>query len=380
MMKRNNILNNRNKMQTLVGHLALLMLLFVMVASCYREPLELYYDGKADAMITYDWMSKYGYRPDGMTLMLAKDSDLISTYDVTHNIDLTSMRANSGTYLLTVMNKTFGEYSTVSFYNRNSHNDIHVKSKTYYVQSEQIWDNGRTYLEQPEKMGVGIDTFKVSNVIDSLIFYDYRDEATPDTIHLKRHVVIEPMTTTLKVRVKVRGISYMRSMEGYVTGMADGFYLNQRWRTKEVGTIKLENWTRDTEYEKARRRADEDPEENVGWMLCNVETFGLPHGRELLKDRVPESNYIMLHFTLLDGRTVDFAYHVGKNIRYEGDDGTLELFYQADVALELDLVIDAPFYENEEVPIMPYSQPEGSGQFDAEVQPWGDDENVDVPM
>lgn len=380
MMKRNNILNNRNKMQTLVGHLALLMLLFVMVASCYREPLELYYDGKADAMITYDWMSKYGYRPDGMTLMLAKDSDQISSYDVTHNIDLTSMRANSGKYLLTVMNKTFGEYSTVSFYNRNSHNDIHVKSKTYYVQSEQIWDNGRTYLEQPEKMGVGIDTFKVSNVIDSLIFYDYRDEATPDTIHLKRHVVIEPMTTTLKVRVKVRGISYMRSMEGYVTGMADGFYLNQRWRTKEVGTIKLENWTRDTEYEKARRRADEDPEENVGWMLCNVETFGLPHGRELLKDRVPESNYIMLHFTLLDGRTVDFAYQVGKNIRYEGDDGTLELFYQADVALQLDLEIDAPYYDNDDVPILPYAQPEGTGQFDADVQPWGDDENVDIPM
>lgn len=361
-------------------HLFIAITALLVLNSCYREPLELYYDGKADVQITYDWMSRYGDRPDGMTLMLAHNDDAINTYDVTHNIDLTTMRGNSGTYLLTVMNKTFGEYSTVSFYNRNSHNDIHVKSKTYYVQSEQIWDNGRTYLEQPEKMGVGIDTFKVSNVIDSLIFYDYRDEATPDTIHLKRHVVIEPMTTTLKVRVKVRGISYMRSMEGYVTGMADGFYLNQRWRTKEVGTIKLENWTRDTEYEKARRRADEDPEENVGWMLCNVETFGLPHGRELLKDRVPESNYIMLHFTLLDGRTVDFAYQVGKNIRYEGDDGTLELFYQADVALELDLVIDAPFYENEEVPIMPYSQPEGSGQFDAEVQPWGDDENVDVPM
>jgi hypothetical protein len=381
MMKRNNILNNRNKMQTLVGHLALLMLLFVMVASCYREPLELYYDGKADAMITYDWMSKYGYRPDGMTLMLAHNGDQIGTYDVTHNIDQTNLRTNSGTYLLTVMNKTFGEYSTVSFYNRNSHNDIHVKSKTYYVQSEHIWDNGRTYLEQPEKIGVGIDTFKVSNVIDSLIFYDYRDEASPDTIHLKRHVVIEPMTTTLRVRVKVRGISYMRAMEGYITGMADGFYLNQRWRTKEVGTIKLEGWERDTEYESAaRRRGEGDEETNVGWMLCNVETFGLPHGRELLKDRVPESNYIMLHFTLIDGRTVDFAYQVGKNIRYAGDDGTLTYFYQADVSLELDLVIDAPFYENEEVPTMPYAQPEGTGQFDAEVEPWGDDENVDVPM
>ena len=361
-------------------HLFIAITALLVLNSCYREPLELYHDGKADVQITYDWMSRYGERPDGMTLMLAKDSDLISTYDVTHNIDLTSMRANSGTYLLTVMNKTFGEYSTVSFYNRNSHNDIHVKSKTYYVQSEQIWDNGRTYLEQPEKMGVGIDTFKVSNVIDSLIFYDYRDEATPDTIHLKRHVVIEPMTTTLRVRVKIRGISYMRAMEGYVTGMADGFFLNQRWRTTEVGTIKLENWERDKEYEQTRRRADGDPEENVGWMKCNVETFGLPHGRELLKDRVPESNYIMLHFTLLDGRTADFAYQVGKNIRYEGDDGTLEIFYQADVKLALDLEINTPDYKDDEVPILPYSQPEGSGQFDADVQPWGDDENVDVPM
>ena len=380
MMKRRNIFNGSNKMQAVVWHLACLFLLLFLTTSCYREPLELYYDGKADLQITYDWMSKYGDRPDGMTLMLAHDGDVISYYDVTHNIDLTSMRANSGTYLLTTMNKSFGEYSTVNFYNRASHNDIQVKSKTYYVQSENFWDNGRTYLEQPEKIGVGIDTFKVSNVIDSLVFYDYRDEATPDTIHLKRHVVVEPMTTTLWVRVKVRGISYMRAMEGYVTGMADGFFMNQRWRTTEVGTLKLENWTRDTEYEQARRRAEGDPEENVGWMLCNVETFGLPHGRELLKDRVPESNYIMLHFTLLDGRTVDFAYHVGKNIRYEGDDGTLEVFFQADVALELDLVIDAPFYNDDEVPLMPYAQPEGSGQFDAEVEPWGDDENVDVPM
>ena len=354
----------------------------MLIVSCHREPLELYYDGKADVQITYDWMTKYGNRPDGMTLMLAHDSDLIDYYDVTHNIDVTSMRVKSGEYKLTVMNNTFSEFSTVNFYNRNSHNDIQAKSKTYYVQSENIWDNGRTYLEQPEKIGVGIDTFKVSNVIDSLIFYDYRDEATPDTIHLKRHVVIEPMTTTLRVRVKVRGISYMRSMEGYITGMADGFYLNQRWRTKEVGTIKLENWERDIEYEKSNiRRADTiDAETNVGWMVCNVETFGLPHGRELLKDRTPQSNYIMLHFTLLDGRTIDFSYQVGRDIRYIGDDGTLEYFYQADVALELDLIIDAPFYDNDEVPIMPYSQPEGTGQFDAEVEPWGDDVNVDVPM
>jgi hypothetical protein len=232
-------------------------------------------------------------------------------------------------------------------------------------------------------MGVGIDTFVVSNVIDSLIFYDYREESKIDTVHVMRHVVIEPMTTTLRVRVKVRGISYMRSMEGYVTGMADGFYLNQRWRTREVGTIKLEGWERDTEYEKtARNRADGDPEENVGWMLCNVETFGLPHGRELLIQRSEKSNYIKLHFTSLDGtKTTDFSYEVGKMLRYDGDDGTQEAtFTQADVSLQLDLEIDAPLIDEENLPTLPYSQPEGSGQFDAQVEDWGDDQNVDVPM
>ena len=350
----------------------------LLMLACQREPLELYYDGRADLKLTYDWLSQYGERPDGMTLMLAHNSDSISYYDVTHNVDQTSMRLKSGQYLLTAMNKTFGEYSTMSFYERNSHHDIYAKAKTYYVSSENYWDNGRTYLEEPEKIGVAVDTFYVTTVIDSLIFYDYRETATPDTIHLERREVIYPMTTTLKVRVKVRGISYMRAMEGYVTGMADGFYLNQWWRRREVGTIKLDRWERDRVTEARRTEEGDSIEANTGWMMCDVETFGLPHGRELLTQRTPESNYIMLHFTLLDGRTVDFAYHVGKNIRYVGDDGTLRLFYRADVALELDLVIDAPFVD--EVPLMPYSQPEGSGQFDAEVAPWGDDVEVEIPM
>ena len=382
MMKNRMIISVSKKMQTAVRHLASLLLLFILFSSCQREPLELYYDGRADVQITYDWESEYGERPEGMTLMLAQNGDSLRLYPPTHNIDITNdLRLGSGHYLLTVMNKSFGEYSTVNFYNRNSHLNISAKSKTYYVQSENFWDNGRTYLEEPEKMGVAVDTFDVSTVIDSLIFYDYRGSATPDTIHVRRHEVIKPMTTTLYVRVMVRGISYMRAMEGYITGMADGFYLSQGWRTKEVGTIKLEKWERDYAEEARRHRAEPtDTETNVGWMTCKVETFGLPHGRELLKDRTPESNYIMLHFTLLDGRTTDFAYQVGKDIRYVGDDGTLKYFYQADVALELDLVIDAPFYDKDEVPIMPYSQPEGSGQFDAEVQDWGDDVNVDVPM
>ena len=360
-----------------VASIALALLACV---SCERLPLELYYDGTADVRITYDWESKFGEKPEGMTLMLAHNGDSVTFTDVTHNVDESMLRLRSGEYRLMVMNSTFGEYSKVKFQNRNNYRNIMVKLNTYYVESENLWDNGRTYLEQPEKIGVGLDSFFVATSVDSLIFYEYREQAHPDTIHLHRHVVIQPMSTTLRVRVKVRGFSYMRSMEGYITGMADGFYLNSGWRTSEVGTIKLEGW--EPENSASTRGDDDNSEEeaNVGWMICNVETFGLPHGRELLKDRVPESNYIMLHFTLLDGRTCDFAYRVGKQIRYTGDDGTMTSFLQTDVSLELNLELDTPYYDNDEVPIMPYAQPEGSGQFDAEVQPWGDDINVDVPM
>ena len=356
------------------GESVLLAFLLLAFTSCDRYDIELYTDGSAEVEINYDWMSRYGEMPEGMTLMLAHDDDLISYYDVTHNVGASKIRLKGGEYKLTVMNKTFGEYSTMTFGSRNSHDGIYAVSKTYYVTSEQIWDNGRVYLEEPEKIGVATDTFYVNSAIDSLVFFDYRDNVMAENIHLVRHDTILPMTTTLYVLVKVRGISYMRSMEGYITGMANGFNLNTQWRRKEVGTLKLDRWERDL------TRAADDDETNVGWMRCSVETFGLPHGRELLKQRVPESNYIMLHFTLLDGRTKDFAYMVGKNIRYIGDDGSVEAFYQTDVALELNLVIDAPFYQNDEVPLMPYAQPEGSGQFDAQVADWGDDVDVDIPM
>ncbi len=373
-------------MKKIISLLAPVLLIIGMaglVSSCDRYEVELYNDGKADLNIVYDWsafQSRYGYKPDGLTYMAARNGDKVTIYPATHNVDATTdLRLESGRYLFTVMNKSFGEYSTIGFVNRNSHQNASARSKTYYIHNETLWDNGRLYMEEPENIGIGVDTFDVPKTIDDLEFYYWRDYQDANDIHIKRNVTVWPMTTTLNIIVKVRGISYMRSMEGYVTGMADGFYLNQTWRTSEVGTLKLENWERDRSAN-ARRVAAGEEDTNVGWMTCQVETFGLPHGRELLKWRTPESNYILLHFTLLDGRTKDFSYYVGKNVRYVNDNGELDKFQKAQVRLELNLVIDAPFYNDDEVPILPYAQPDGSGQFDAEVQPWGDDENVDVPM
>ncbi len=263
-------------------------------------------------------------------------------------------------------------------------------SNTYHISQETAWDKGRTYMEEPEKIGVAVDTLSLPKTLDEIVFRDYRETSTVQDIHMERNETILPQTTTLNIHVKVLGIRYMNNLNsggltGYIMGLADGFYLNQRWRRSAVGDIKLTKWKMGYDDNTI---APNDSLANdslvkagyIGWVHTSIETFGLPHGKELLRQRTAQDNFIQLHFTLIDGRSCNFGYPIGKNIRYVGDNGQSEVFTQSDVTLELDLVIDAPFYEEDEVPILPYAQPSGSSSFDAEVEDWGDDVDIEVPM
>lgn len=382
------------KLRSLIGHSCLIALLALtlFLPSCTRYELELYDDGKAEVHFTFDWLSRFSKQvPEGMTFMWARDNDTITYYDPTYHVYERTDKLPGGTYFVTAMNKSFGEYGTMSFYRRNSHNDLVAIANTYHISEEKAWDNGRTYMEEPERIGVATDTVVVPKTIDDIVFRNYKEPSTvEELVRLERLETILPMTTTLNIHVKVRGIKYMRSLSsgglsGYVMGLADGFLLNQRWRRSNVGDIKLTKWKMGYDDDKA---VPHDSLANdslvkdgyIGWVHTSVETFGLPHGKELLRWRVPQDNYILLHFTLIDGRVFNFGYPVGLNIRYEGDNGTAEIFTQSDVTLVLDLVIDAPFYNEGQVPILPYAQPEGSSAFDAQVEPWSDDVDIDIPM
>ena len=355
------------------------------LSSCERYELELYNDGKADVHFDYDWMTQYGEYPEGMTLIMAKDGDAFTYYDATNSVQELTTRLEAGEYKLTVMNRTFAEFGTMQFYQRGSHDALYAQSNTWTQNEEQAWDEGRIYMEEPERIGVAVDTIVVPKTIDDLVFRPWDQEAQDQTVHINRQLVIKPMTTTLHIRCKVVNVQYMRAVEGYIAGMADGFLLNQGWRRAQTGTIKLEHWIlRDRQWEvsdstaaaPAATRATAADSIFTGWITTSVETFGLPRGRELLRWRTPESNLIVLHFTLIDGSSIDFTYPVGKIIHYVGDDGETEIFTQASVSLELNLELVAPVITQE--PTLPYAQPEGTGQFDAEVQPWDDEEDIDV--
>jgi len=344
-----------------------------LTTSCDRYEVELYYTGKADVSVDIDWESRFGERPSGMTIILAKDGDAITFTDITHDVDHYDLQLEPGEYKMLIFNRTFGEFGSMGFYRTRSFNDVFAYAMQLQRTTEN-WDVNADYIREPESIGCAVDTFTVlPEMTDGEFRFVYwKDKIDGNYESLKLREVVEPMVTELYVRVKVIGFRYMAGVVGNISGMADGFLLSQAWRRSEMGYHFLDSW----KLKAAPEESSED--KSVGYITTKISTFGLPRGRELPSQRRPEYNGLTLCFTLIDDTKHVFYYPVGDKITYREREVTK--FDKHDVTLELDLELIAPFYSDDEVPHLPYAQPSGTGAFDAEVQPWGDDENVDVPM
>jgi len=378
-------------MQTAVRHLSYLLLLISSISlfvSCQREPLEVYYVGKADVVINVDWMSKFGEKPSGMTVIFAKDGDDITYTDVTNSVDQYETMLGPGDYKMLIFNHSFNEFGSIRFAQTKSFNNIYA-----FAQQQQrttdFWDINVTYMREPEHIGCAIDSFSILPSMTGgkprFISYKDRNNIPTEFEGITLNETVETMETEMTIRVRVLGIKYMGGVIGSISGMADGFLLTQAWRRSQAGYHLLDGWkVSDISYENG------DTLKSVGYITTTIRTYGLPHGRELDSQRNENSNMLSLCFTLVDGTQHVFRYPVGKMIKYRtveaesrraGEESQeAGYFAKTDVTLELDLVVDAPFYDDDEVPNLPYAQPSGSGAFDAEVSPWGDDEIIDVPM
>ena len=361
------------KLISLLAPVLLIIAAMGLMTSCNRYEVELYYTGKADVSVDIDWESRFGERPSGMTIMLAKDGDAITFTDITNDVDHYDLQLEPGEYKMIIFNRTFGEFGSMGFYQTRSFNDVYAYAMQLQRTTEN-WDVNASYMREPESIGCAVDTFTVlPEMTDGEFRFVYwRDKIDGNYESLRLREVVEPMVTELYIRVKVIGFKYMAGVTGNISGMADGFLLSQAWRRTQMNYHFLDSWT-------AKAAPDESTaEKSVGYITTKISTFGLPHGRELQSQRRPDYNSLSLCFTLIDDTKHVFRYPVGDKITYRKQEVTK--FSKHDVTLELDLELTAPFYSDDEVPNLPYAQPSGTGAFDAEVQEWGDDENVDVPM
>ncbi len=358
------------------------------VASCEREPLELYYTGKAQIVINVDWKSRFGQKPAGMTILVAKlENDSIVYSDITDTKIETydELWLNPGTYRMLIFNEYYNGFGSMAFAETKSFDRILAYAQNQ-PRTTEFWDVSHAYMKEPEHIGCVVDSFSVlPEMADGKPrFVYYKDEVPTEFDGVTLNETVLPMTTEMYIKVRVQGIKYMKSVVGSISGMANGFLPTQTWRRSQSGEHLLDNWKiSGITYENG------DSLRSVGYITTTIRTFGLPHGRELDSQRDSTSNMLSLCFTLIDGKQHVFRYPVGKMIKYRKNENGTDLsvnteigsyFAKTDVTLELDLVVDAPFYEETEIPNLPYAQPPGTGAFDAEVEDWGDDVDVDVPM
>ena len=377
-----------------MGLIGLIGLIGLSLTSCHREPLELYETESAHIRVHIDWMTHFEEQPSGMTLLLAKDGDEVTFTDVTNSVNYYDLHLQPGNYKMLIFNHSYGEFGSMNFGQKQSFPDIYAVARQDVDRIRDFWDINVDYRREPENIACVVDSFTVlpEMVGGETHFFPYYEkeerEKIIDRVDTTLHEVVEPMTTEMNIQVRVIGIKYMSSVIGNISGMADGFLLTQAWRRSQVGYHLLDNWSRS-----ATTYIDGDTLKSVGYISTTIKTFGLPHGRELNEQRDSTSNVLSLCFTLIDGTQHVFRYPVGKMIRYRSVDlqsraeqeekeenDSVPEFPKSAVTLELDLVVDAPFYEDDEVPNLPYAQPSGTGAFDAEVAPWGDDVDVDIPM
>ena len=358
-------------MRRIIGLIGLIGILGLV--SC-RHEIELYYTGKAEVRVNVDWESRFGEHPTGMTVMLAKDGDSITFTDISNFVDYYDLELEPGEYKMLIFNRTAGEFGSMRFFQMKSFTEAYAYAQQLQ-RTTDFWDVNVSYLREPEHIGCVVDTFTVlPEMTDgNFRFVPWKDKKEDMRETHTFNEIVNPMTTDLFIRVKVIGFKYMASVIGNISGMADGFLLSQAWRRAQTGYHLLDNWSAKAAPEES------DSINSVGYITTSISTFGLPRGRELISQRDSTSNVLSLCFTLIDDRQIVFRYPVGKDIKYK----TAEVngyFNKVDVTLDLELLVETPFYENPEVPNLPYAQPTGTGAFDAEVSDWGDEEQVEVPM
>ena len=340
---------------------AMLILLAAMFVSCEHKELCFHHDhvNYCRLRINADWVDFLPLEtPTGMTVSLYPEDGSKPITVLTNNIDYAIVNLPVGLYDLLVFNQSETEFGTMTFCDM----DNFLKSGVRGVETPTRWYKSRlpeeTVIAQPEWIGTDVQTsLKVTpemvEITKSNIEHNPTSRVEGDTILTTAYP--QNIISTLKVTVHINGIYNLRAARAAITGMADGFMLGRNCPSAEHATQLLEEWNITID--------EKDP--TKGNITGTITTFGLPDGHST-KDA---ENELQLSLLLVDNKTiVDCGFLVGNLFEYK--DNT-----QAHVrtALCLNLYLDKT---------LPDVEPEGggSGGFDATVDDWGDEENIDIGM
>lgn len=343
----------------MVKRIVNVLFVLLIVSSCSHKELCYHHPHTASVQINVDWSRFEKDNPSGMTVMVYSRAGVKEIEKQTNNLSYVIVDLLAGYYNSFVFNQSPSEYGTVDFVNMDRYstaqvNATPVASRWYKTRAEK-----EKLAASPEWIGTHrVEDIEITDEMvkitgeNKLANMNTRDIASDFIV--ARHYP-ENIIYTIKVKIHLKNVYNLKSARASLDGMAEGFMFSTGNRTESKVTHLLENW----------RLVVDKTDPTLGYIETAITSFGLPRDHKALAD---ENNF-NLSVLLVDNKTIiDFSYEVGDRFQFKSDEtGKLTL------ECEIELWGKDP---------LPDVKPEGGGNdgFDAWVEDWGDEENLDFEL
>ncbi len=331
----------------------------LLFSSCTHKELCYHHPHTTKARINVDWSKFTKETPSGMTVMIYPQSGRPVIRHTSNTISHAIVDLEADMYNTIVFNQSESEFLTITFKDMDRFETAEVSLNN----TESKWYTSRAnddkLVMQPEWIATdaqtdGVVTPEMVEITGNELLANKQLQSRTTTEFVIASHVPRNIIQTINVKVYIDGIHNLRSARASLDGLAEGYSLAQRKTTDVQATQLLESWS--ITYN------DNDP--TKGFITARITSLGLPYSHS---EKADENEFI-LSLLLVDNKTIiDAPFLVGDKLEkvYDENGDVIEL------NLELRLS-DA----------LPDVQPAGSSSsgFDAIVDEWGDEENIDMEL
>jgi len=336
------------------------LLVLLLLTACEHKELCYHHPHTARVKVNVDWSKFDKETPTGMTVMVYPQSGGAALRHLSGTTSHAYLDLEAGLYNTIVFNQSDMEFSSVSFQGMDRYETAEVRLNN----AESRWYECRSTIEklgaQPE--WVGTDCYTDALVTPEMVEITGQEiiaNASRGSRVNTEFVIAEhtPLNIIHQIFVKVHfnNIYNLRSARASLNGLAEGYMFADGKATEATVTQLLESWKLTVD--------EEDP--TKGYITTCITSMGLPSNHS----GVAEDNEFVLSALLVDEKTViDFPFSVGDKIvkRYDENNNYL-------LELELELWVDDPLPD-----VKPVDS--GKGGFDAVVDDWGEEQNIDLGL
>ncbi len=340
-----------------------IFLLITIISSCQRRSLTYDYYPYSDIVIEPDWSQSLtgAEKPLGVSAWFYPKEGGAPLQFRSNSVDGFSVPIVEGKYDVLVFNRSETEFSTIGFRGIEKLSTIEIYSLSDETKGWYTKADNELVVLQPEKIATAI--YRDFEVTAEMVTKSKAARSRGTTLtEGTTTIAVTPqlVNKTINVKIKVIGIHNLRSARATISGMAEGYWINEMVNNSTDVTYILESWSKEGSY-------------GEGELYFNYTTFGL-----LSDPNNSTSGYeywkglLNLEVLLVDNKTV-------KKFDLPLDGSMVTENSAGDVDLTITLGFDPA---GPEPPLLPDVEPEdGSGSgFDAEINDWEDEVEIPIPI